>query len=758
MNKNNVGRYCALAVAVSCAGFSQTAMSQSSNTALEEVIVTAQKREQGYLDVPVSVATLSGEILDVAKVNEFQDLVQVTPSLTYSQTGDQRGVGILMRGIGTTAFQTAVEPTVSTVVDGITMGRTVQFVSDLDDIERVEVLRGPQGTLFGKNASGGLVAIHTKNPTDEFEGRVRATMADDDAFSISAMVSGPLSDNVRGRLSVYSKTFDGWLKNAYTGNTINGDESFGARGKLAIDLSDSSSLMLIADVSNQDRNCCAQVLTSGNAAVVAEYAAYGVTLDRKNDVTLDNEDGFSNTDTWGVSAQYDRDFDNWRFVSVTGYRGFTLESQQGVDGRPYNLENAGPGFLFFSNGATTSDLDLPSPMPGGDQEQTQLSQEFRLESTGWENTDLTLGLFYWNQSVERYFERVAKFSGVGPFYGWLDSDVDTTSWAVFGQMDHRLSENLSLIAGLRYTDDEVEVDYDKVTPSPGPAISPGSEGSSSTTESNVSGKLGLQYTPSDEWTYFATVSTGYKAPAFDLIFNVTPETIENPVPEETVTSLELGVKGVFWDGRARLGATLFDSEFKDLQGQGLTPDGLGFQLISAGKAVTQGLEVDLALKPTANWLLNMGFAYTDATYDEYRGAQCYPGQSEAQGCVGGVQDLSGQQIANAPKRKFTLQTRYDLASTGSMVPYVGASYRRQSDSPSDLNGDPRTNRPGYGILNLNAGVVAADGKWQLEVFVKNATDRFYNDRVGWFGFQASGIAYNARDAWRYMGVQGSIQF
>lgn len=182
----------AMAASVAAAVFSLPTYAQGDKTnfALEEVVVTAQKREQNYLDVPVSVNTFTGEVLDMAKVTEFQDLVQVSPSVTFSQTGDQRGVGVLIRGIGTTAFQTAVEPTVATVVDGVTMGRTVQSVTDLDDISRVEILRGPQGTLFGKNATGGLLMIATNNPTEEFEGKVRASITDDDGYIVSAVVSG----------------------------------------------------------------------------------------------------------------------------------------------------------------------------------------------------------------------------------------------------------------------------------------------------------------------------------------------------------------------------------------------------------------------------------------------------------------------------------------------------------------------------------------------------------------------------------------
>lgn len=764
MKSINIASIGVLVAAVASAATPATAYCQQRSAALEEVVVTAQKRPEGYLDVPVSVSTLSGEVLDMAKVSEFQDLVQVSPSLTFSQTGDQRGVGVLIRGIGTTAFQTAVEPTVATVVDGITMGRTVQFVSDLDDIERVEILRGPQGTLFGKNASGGLIAIHTKNPTQAFKGRIRASYSDDEASLVSGVVSGGLSDSVRGRLAFYAKSFDGWGENVYTGNTINGDESWGARLKLAVDISERASLMLTGDYSEQDRNCCTPMIydTEGplSPLINAEYAAYGIDLKAGNTKTLDAQDDFSNTETWGTSAALTLDLDRWRFISVTGYRGFTLQSNQGVEGRPYAGSAAAlvPGLFFDSNGAYAG---VGNGTPGGDQSQTQFSQEFRLESQAWESTNVLLGLFYWDQSVERYFERVSVFGIRGLNFGgigWLDSEVNTKSWAAFGQVNYALNDAWTVIAGLRYTDDQIDVAYDKVTSKPGAAVTPGSAASSDTTETDVSGKLGLQYNPSENWMWYATATTGYKSPGFDLIFDVTPARIENPVPAETVVSFELGTKAEFWDRRARLGATLFHSTFDNLQEQALTSDGLAFQLTSAGSAVTQGLEIDLTLKPQATWLINMGYAYTDASYDDYADAPCYPGQTAAQGCSNGAQVLTGRQIANAPRNKFTAQTRYDFDIGGSWMPYVGGAYRYQSGSGSDLNSDPRTYRQSYGVLDLIAGIAAVDQRWSAEFFVKNATDEFYIDRPIYTPFQGTYGAYLTRDAWRYMGIELNYQF
>lgn len=366
---------------------------------LEVIEVTAQKRVQAFLDVPVAVTTVSGEILDAAQATEFQDIVQINPSVTFNQSGDMRGSGVNIRGIGTTAFQTGVEPTVSTVIDGVPLGRTVQFLSDLADIDRVEILRGPQGTLFGKNASGGVLSVFTKRPEESFFGEVRLTIADDDAFGVMGQITGPLSDDVRGRLSFYKREFDGFVKNETTGNTVNGDNSKGLRGKLEFDIGSNGNLLLIGDYSLQERDCCTTIVKEINRDSLSDlhklgedYA--GVDLSGINNIVRSSKDGFSNTETAGISAEYNHEFDIFTLTSVTAYRGFTLETDQKPDNSPHDSPVTGH-VIFTKNGASG----------GGDQEQSQFSQELRLSGQLKEDIFLTLGAFYWEQTVDRYFER-----------------------------------------------------------------------------------------------------------------------------------------------------------------------------------------------------------------------------------------------------------------------------------------------------------------------------------------------------------------
>ena len=741
---------------------------------LEEIVVTAQKREQSYIDVPVAVSSISGEVLDMAKVTEFQDLVQLSPSLTYNQSGDQRGVGILVRGIGTSNFQTAVEPTVSTVVDGVVMGRTAQFISDLADVERVEILRGPQGTLFGKNASAGLINIITKRPTQEFEGMASASGTDDGGWGLNAILSGPLSDSVRGRIAAYDKQYDGFAKNLYTGHTINGDDSWGVRAKLDINIADSANLLLIADVSAQDRNCCTFFLedAAGDRFFEWDYEQYGIDVNgnERNDVTLDAEDGFSNTDTYGLSAELNVDFENFLLTSITAYRNFQLESNQGIDGLPY----AGPAYgrlIFTSNGA------YHGLFKGGNQEQDQFSEELRISTTAWDDVRLTAGLFYWDQTVDRYFERQAYLCVAPPAGdltlspdpsltpcaaalspgGYFESTADFTNWALFGQAEWDLAERWRLNLGLRYTQDDIAVDFDRVT-IPGPTVPASDSGSSSTNESNVSGKVSVQFDATDELMLYASFAKGYKAPAFDLIFGSTAESIQDPVPPETSDAWEAGLKGELFGDRLRLGLTVFHTKFNDLQGQATDPDVLAFRLTSAGVAITQGVELDLTAKPVPNLLINGGISYTDAHFDEYPNGLCWFGQTEAEGCVGGFQDLSGKQIPNAPKWKYSVQGRYDIDLAMPFNMFLSGTWRWQDESPGEPTEWPGSFHDSYGVLDLVVGLEADDGRWSAHYFVKNVLDDFYVDLKTQSPNNVRINHYLSRDAERYMGAEVTFRF
>ena len=708
--------------------------------ALEEIVVTAQKRDQGYLDVPVSVNTISGEVLDIIQADNFQDLEQVSASITHTQSGGIRGNGVLIRGIGTTAFQSGVEPTVSTVVDGVVLGRTGSFLNDLVDIERVEVLRGPQGTLFGKNASGGVVNVITKRPTDEFEGMVRLTATDDDQQIVETSLSGALSDTVRGRVSAYWKEYDGFIDNEFNGATLNGDDSLGIRAKLEVDISERASLLLIADYSEQDRDCCAFAVRNVgaipqiNPLLGFDLAAGGVDLGDDNNEVLLGTETFSDTDQWGVSGEFTLDLDNWTFTSITAYREWTIDTEQDVDNLPFT-EPTFARLLITSNGGTT--------------EQEQFSQEIRFTSTGFEDFDVTVGAFLWRQELTRYFQREIQICAVPGFspmlppdtpcgfgltqFGFFNTDVTFDNAAVFGQVDWHTSDTLTLTAGLRFTYDELDFDFDRPTaPIAFPAVLPFTS-SGGDDDTDLSGKLAAQWTLGENTSAYVSYTRGYKSQAFDIVFGLTPERVR-PIDPETSNSFEVGLRSELFERRLRLGVTVFHTIYDDFQGQSFDADQGAFLLTSAGSVITQGVEFDFTAKPTANLLINGSIAYTDAFYDEFDNGPCFTGQTMAQGCSadpvpGAVrfQDLEDEDVPNSPDLKLTLQARYDIPLDGPVNLFVSGAFRWQDDAVSAVNQRPSLDIDSYSVLDLTLGVESADGNWDLSVWAKNVLDDDYTN-------------------------------
>ena len=694
---------------------------ENDSNEIEEVIVTAQKKEERYVDVPVSVTTVSGEQLDIARVGYVQELVAAAPSVTYNRTAGMRGDGIYIRGIGTSLFQSGVEPTVSAVLDGVVLGRTYNFLANLVDIERVEILRGPQGTLFGKNASGGAINIVTKDPSADSSAEFYYTLGSNEEQNFTAVLNGALSDNILGRLTVFQKEREGFITNEYykLDNSViekmNGNESEGFRGKLLWLLDDGAEILFVADFENQYRTGIASPLRSMPAAgfidgnPVATNEACGVVpSEEENFSTCMNNPTYNEMEHSGVSMTYTRDLDNHVFKSITSARDSYIGTEQDVDNH------------------WDAPWTVGIPRNGGYSETTQFTQEFQLTNIDSVNgLDYTVGFFYFNQELFRNFNRRVTWPAIGfDGTGYFNSTVDSTNWAIYGDLTREVTENIDLIAGLRYTNDELSYDYDRPT---GPIIIPNIPsyaGSDSGSDNNVSGRVGMKYNYDEDTMFFATYSTGYKSPGWDIIFEMTPEVAaRGSVEAETSTNVEFGLKTKVLNDTMLLGITRFDSSFDNYQQQSFIEDLLQFRLANVGEISTSGWEVDLFGSPSQNLTVNAGIAIIDAVVDAWSGAQCYAGQSEALGCVGGVQDLAGAEVPLSPDFKASLGFRYDIPMpTGNNV-FITGSYRYQDEFQSNWNQYPNSIVDSYQLVNGSIGYEV--GNFSVEAFARNLFDEFY---------------------------------
>ena len=421
-----------------------------------------------------------------------------------------------------------------------------------------------------------------------------------------------------------------------------------------------------------------------------------------------NHPAFNEMEHSGVSLTVTRDLENHVFKSITSSRDSSIATEQDVDNH------------------WDADWTVGIARNGGISETQQLTQEFQLTNIESLNgLDYTLGFFYFNQELFRNFNRRVTWPAIAfDGTGYMNADVDSTNWAIYGDTTYELSDNVSLIAGLRYTNDELSYDFDRPT---GPIIIPNIpawSGSDSGEESNVSGRLGIKYNTDVDTMYFATYSTGYKSPGWDIIFEMTPEVAaRGSVDPETSTNFEVGLKTKVLNDSMILAVTYFDSTFDDYQQQSFIEDLLQFRLANVGEISTSGLEVDLFGRPAENLTVNAGLAFVDAVVDSWNGAQCYAGQTEELGCVDGKQDLAGGDVPLSPDFKMSVGFRYDVPMGANNL-FITGSYRYQDEFQSSWNQYPNSIVDSYGLLNASLGYEMTNNL-SIEVFVRNLMDEFY---------------------------------
>ena len=754
--------------------FNMTTHAQTaSDGVLEEIIVTAQKRQESVQDVPIAVSVLDAEKISTAHAVGFESLQQLIPSVSFRKGSTNRNSTAVVRGIGTISFSTAAEPSVSTVVDGVVLGRSGQAFTDLYDLERLEVLRGPQGTLFGKNASAGVINLTTKRPSEEFEGSVNLSVFEDGEQRIKARVSGPLSDNVRASLTAFDGSFDGYITNVFNGEDVNGYDRSGIRGMLEWDISDSVDMLLIVEDYSAEDNCCADIeaLPSGrnpsSAAVPNSNGIVNGVADIDLNQRLVDHDLTTETldDTTAISIQFEAEIGDYTLTSITASRDWdNTEIREGDF-----TSNAGDVPLPVDFSTTFFQLhDI------GIQSWQQLSQELRIASPIDQRITWQAGLFYWNIESDRTFRRDASCQvhpnndpilAANPGLTCLSNDIvaatavfDTEfeNISVFGQGNAQLTDNLDLIFGLRYTDDEVSFNHRRINDDLFGRRGVGVRGavnntdfSNSTTESNTSGKLGLQWNVNDSGLLYATYSQGYKGPAFNVFFNQgINDTL--PIGDETSDSYELGYK--LTTDRLFANFAIFKTDISGFQANNFD-DSTGTtitRLTNAGDVTTQGIELDFTWQATDNLQLSGGFASIDAEIDRFN---C-PLDVDASSCT----DRSGLDVPFSPDLKYTINANYILPLSNMDVIFNGAFVHTDEQVSVLPNNDgsenPAALLPEYDIFNASIAFSFQDDKYRISLIGKNLFDESYVTT-----FSGDGFRYQVpRDAERYFGASLQANF
>ncbi|SLK10708.1 TonB-dependent receptor [Novosphingobium mathurense] len=750
-----------LALAVSGQAFGQdqrssdAMVSTSEADGIEEIVVTAQKREQRLQDVPVAVSALTSDALEDRGIKDVVDVQRAVPALTITQSQNPQNSSINLRGIGTFAFGIGIEPAVSIVVDDVALLQQAQAFNGLGDLERVEVLRGPQGTLFGKNASAGVINIATKAPTSELSAALNSSYTSDDQFRLEGVVSGGPAEWLKVRASAFYNNKEGYIDNLTTGHSLGASETIGGRLRVDVEPTSTLDISLAAaysrDTSNPTRTWRyaapdARIFPIGriNPGSLIAPALTGLDVGPDNFQVRQNSEQQldSRQEIYSARATLDLGFAN--LSSITSWQSWRF-NQQNDDADYTDL----PVVAFRTGGIVQNSTTYSR----------EFAEEMRLTSHGSGPITYMLGLYYANGRSNRTFERLA----LGPGASQWTGATGTKRYSVFGQGTYDLSSSTHVDIGARWNREDIDARYFATAPSSSGCLTSVCNGENS--DDQITYKAALRQDLNQDVMVYASYATGYKGQGYDLGTGATQEALDNPVRPEHSKAYEVGLKGTFLNRKLQVNLTGFWTDYVDFQAQSakvLENGSLEFKLNNVGKLRTRGIEADVAVMPVRGLRIDGSASYTDAKIISFPAAGCYTGQTAAQGCVNGTQNLSGSNLSNAPKFKYAVSGNYETTLPG--LPFDGfiqADWVHQSSVQFDLLGNPALRQDGYGILNGSIGIQDGDGgRYRVSLFVNNLFDKSYAASLAVAQGDSVGNTVTQvlpRDAQRYFGVRMSLR-
>jgi outer membrane receptor protein involved in Fe transport len=689
------------------------------NAILEEIIVTAQRREENLQEVPISVTALSGERLESLFEGgaDILALAARVPSLYAESSNGRLAPRFYMRGLGNTDFDLAASQSVSILFDEVVQENVVLKSFPLFDIARVEVLRGPQGTLFGRNTPAGIVKFDTRKPTEEFEGYALGTVGTAGTMNVEGALGGSLNAarTLQGRISVLSQNRGDWIDNGYTGekDAMGGWNELAWRTQLLWQPTDSFSALLNyhgRDLRNGTASIFqANIVTQGNNALNNNF--------RRNRVYF-NEGDNNPQDARGDGGSLKLDFDfgnDMTLTSISAYETVHNRSLGDIDGG----NPSGPGFIPFQS-VTQDGLD----------DLDQFTQEFRLAS------EVRDGLFW--QAGVFYFD--SKFDvTTNPFFVPPTTlHHSNTAWALFGQVSYDITDRFNLTGGVRYTDDQKKL-KGVATNFPVANVS--------LDDTNVSWDLSGMFAVSNSVNVYGRVATGFRAPSIqgrDVAFFAPPSTAKS----ETITSGEVGFKSTIADDRIRVNGAVYYYQIKDQQFTAIGGASNSVQLVNADKGIGSGFDLDTEMLFTDNFMATVGLSYnrTEIKDPNLRVAICGSGQCTVTDPLdsNGFAIVNGNAFPQAPDLILNLTLRYSQPVDGGELFFV-TDWSRQSDTQFFLYESNEFHSGDIYEGGVRAGFTADDDRWEIAVFGRNITDEenlkggidfnnntgFVNDRRIW---------------------------
>lgn len=691
-------------------------------TALDEIVVTAQKRSENLQDVPVSVTALTADQLKDQRVGDVLALSGLSPGLQIKTDDNAANPRIFIRGIGVNDFNPSTASAVGVYVDGVYVASPLAQMAGFYDLQQVEVLRGPQGTLYGRNTTGGAINVTTRKPSDTPEGDLAVDYGRFNSLNVQGGFGGPIADTLAFRIAgLYDKS-DGYTLNRLTGNKGNDADRKAVRGalrwtpddKLTVDVSASYSKSSGGSILTYNRSLVAQ--TAEAASTADPDPTFGYIFCKPAYYTsgqCTNVAGYANTSSnkyegdyrfegkdivklFGATSAVSYDFGGVTLYSITGYQRAKRDDYEETDANPISIFDA----RYVAEQDTTS-------------------QELRLQSNGATALRWVAGVYAARDNLDndshynvlevlRVPDPVNNPTGMDPansvgVFGW-PLHQKTTSYAAFGQVDYDLTPKLTLTGGLRWSQDKKtfhyvsDVDYGLLTLF---------EYDNQKTFSSISGRVGLRYAISDDANVYATYNRGTKSGGFFSGQTTDPDDL-GPYRDETVNAYEVGAKSEFLDRRLRVNVSAFYYDYKDLQVYTVIQrNGLPVQLFTnASKARVYGGEAEIEARPMTGLSLTLGASLLNAEYKDFQSLG---------------DDYSGNTLPSAPKASLNGAAHYEHpVGAGKLISQLDFTYRGKVYY--DTANTERLSDKARAYVNGQLGWAFADGRYELGVWGKNLAD------------------------------------
>ncbi|MCF8473909.1 MAG: TonB-dependent receptor [Emcibacter sp.] len=668
-------------------------------SAIDEVVVTSLRRHSNMQKVPVAVSVIKPPLIREARIHGLEDVGTRVPGMTVASFSIGQPT-IHVRGVGSNDDGAALDNSIVMFIDDVYVGRITAISMNFYDLEQIEIIRGPQGTLYGKNAIGGAINVTSKNPSEQFSGSLESTVGNMNRLDVRSMISGPIvKDKILGRLAFHSRKRDGWQKNIFLPDIKQNDENtWSARGKLLALVSDSLQIDINGDYSHDNLESTGRIPVIGRVPVRLlrpdgmPNGQSALPTDIFNNLggnvrnAINSDQGFTDRTIWGLSSRVSMEEDYGKILFITAYRKTDFSWLEDSTGLP----------------SSVTDQKVNSNV---NEKQDQFSQELRWISPDEERLKYVVGLYY----LFEHTHRIENF-----IFPKLRSSTDqnnkTNSFAIFGEATYALTEKLNFTLGSRLTYENKKMDQQNITNGDRTILLENFSLQNKGSWTDFSPNLVLSWQQNNDAMWYGSITRGYKSGGFQGA-PATLDLAQRTIDPESVWNFELGYKSQWFDDHLRLNLVGFHSNYRDLQVvQFKTEGNFGvFQTSNAASASLKGMEIEFIVKAYNGLEFSGSYAYLDAVYDKF---------NDLSG-----RDFTGNILRQAPRHSLYFALYYERPFYAGRLRFR-ADYRYQGKSFREPDNDV-TIQPAFDLVDASLAYESSDNRWEAAFWAKNLFNKEY---------------------------------